>query len=1507
MKSGTWVDSNADGFADVGEPVNYTFTVSNTGNVTLYNVTVTDPLLTVSGGPLFSLAVGGTDSTTFTGVYYLTQADIDAGQVYNEATADAEDPDGAPVSDIDDEMVYLPQNPELTLLKEAMPVTYDAVGDEITYTYTLTNSGNVTLSGPFTVDDDKATTSRVGAVPVPDELAPGDHITFTATYTIDQDDIDDGSVKNIAQGFGYFDDEIVESNEDDETVTSVPAPELTLVKLATPVTYDAVGDEITYTYRLTNTGNVTLMGPFSVDDDKATVTPVGMLPMVLAPDAYIDFEATYTITQADLDAGSVTNIARGHGYYNQEPVHSNYDDETVTAIQNPELTLLKEAMPVTYDAVGDEITYTYTLTNSGNVTLSGPFTVDDDKATTSRVGAVPVPDELAPGDHITFTATYTIDQDDIDDGSVKNIAQGFGYFDDEIVESNEDDETVTSVPAPELTLVKLATPVTYDAVGDEITYTYRLTNTGNVTLMGPFSVDDDKATVTPVGMLPMVLAPDAYIDFEATYTITQADLDAGSVTNIARGHGYYNQEPVHSNYDDETVTAIQNPELTLLKEAMPVTYDAVGDEITYTYTLTNSGNVTLSGPFTVDDDKATTSRVGAVPVPDELAPGDHIIFTATYTITQDDLDDGGVTNIARGHGYFDEDEIDSNEDDETVTAEQAPALTLVKLAMPVTYDAVGDEITYTYTLTNSGNVTLSGPFTVDDDKATTSRVGAVPVPDELAPGDHITFTATYTIDQDDIDDGSVKNIAQGFGYFDDEIVESNEDDETVTSVPAPELTLVKLATPVTYDAVGDEITYTYRLTNTGNVTLMGPFSVDDDKATVTPVGMLPMVLAPDAYIDFEATYTITQADLDAGSVTNIARGHGYYNQEPVHSNYDDETVTAIQNPELTLLKEAMPVTYDAVGDEITYTYTLTNSGNVTLSGPFTVDDDKATTSRVGAVPVPDELAPGDHITFTATYTIDQDDIDDGSVKNIAQGFGYFDDEIVESNEDDETVTSVPAPELTLVKLATPVTYDAVGDEITYTYRLTNTGNVTLMGPFSVDDDKATVTPVGMLPMVLAPDAYIDFEATYTITQADLDAGSVTNIARGHGYYNQEPVHSNYDDETVTAIQNPELTLLKEAMPVTYDAVGDEITYTYTLTNSGNVTLSGPFTVDDDKATTSRVGAVPVPDELAPGDHITFTATYTITQADLDAGSVTNIAQGFGYFDDEIVESNEDDETVTAEQAPALTLVKTAAPVFYDSVGDVITYTYTLTNSGNVTLSGPFTVDDDKATTSRVGAVPVPDVLAPGGTITFTATYVITQADLDNGSVTNIAQGHGFFGETPVDSNYDDETVIADEFLGFPDLGVKKSADRTTADPGDTITYTIVVTNFGSASVSGYTLVDTFDQRYLAVIDAAGGVVSNGKITWTFAEPLAAGASRTITYKMLVSENMPNGTTYLDNVVVVSHPDDDNPDNDRSTWRVTVEEEPFLPFTGADLLGLLALAGAAAATGATLRRRSRKDA
>src|SRR5437870_5599417 len=58
VKDGSFNDENDDGFADAGETISYSFTVTNTGNVTLFGVTVTDPIITVSGGPLASLAPG---------------------------------------------------------------------------------------------------------------------------------------------------------------------------------------------------------------------------------------------------------------------------------------------------------------------------------------------------------------------------------------------------------------------------------------------------------------------------------------------------------------------------------------------------------------------------------------------------------------------------------------------------------------------------------------------------------------------------------------------------------------------------------------------------------------------------------------------------------------------------------------------------------------------------------------------------------------------------------------------------------------------------------------------------------------------------------------------------------------------------------------------------------------------------------------------------------------------------------------------------------------------------------------------------------------------------------------------------------------------------------------------------------------------------------------------------------------------------------------------------------
>ena len=270
---------------------------------------------------------------------------------------------------------------------------------------------------------------------------------------------------------------------------------------------------------------------------------------------------------------------------------------------------------------------------------------------------------------------------------------------------------------------------------------------------------------------------------------------------------------------------------------------------------------------------------------------------------------------------------------------------------------------------------------------------------------------------------------------------------------------------------------------------------------------------------------------------------------------------------------------------------------------------------------------------------------------------------------------------------------------------------------------------------LAPNAFITCTASYTISQADLDAGFVTNVAMGHGFFGTTPVDSNEDTETVNAVQTKSLTLLKTATPSTYDEVGDVISYSYKLTNSGNVTLSGPFTVTDDKATVTCPATV----SLAPMAFITCTASYTIAQGDLDAGSVINTAMGHGFFGNTPVNSNQDSETVTADQNPSIDIVKLTNGVdgLLIPVGDPLTWTYKVTNTGNVTLTNVTVTDDKLANDGTVidcgGVSPNKNViasLAPAASKTCTATGT---------AVANLYENTGTAsGKPPVGDNVTDE-------------------------------------------------------------------------------------------------------------------------------------------------------------------------
>ncbi len=260
--------------------------------------------------------------------------------------------------------------------------------------------------------------------------------------------------------------------------------------------------------------------------------------------------------------------------------------------------------------------------------------------------------------------------------------------------------------------------------------------------------------------------------------------------------------------------------------------------------------------------------------------------------------------------------------------------------------------------------------------------------------------------------------------------------------------------------------------------------------------------------------------------------------------------------------------------------------------------------------------------------------------------------------------------------------------------MTNTGNVTLTGVSVADPRTGFSCVVG----TLAPGAVATtctggapLTTSRTITQADVDAGNLLNTATvaGTAAVTGTPVADNDTVSVAGPAQVPAFTVAKAVTAGgTFDAVGDVVSYSYTVTNTGNITLTAPVAVADNRI--SRVICPVFPGAgIAPLGTYVCTATYTVTQADLDAGSVLNTATATSTQPvvprnpgdpTSVALSATDTATATAEQLPALRVekrLKATSAVSFDSVGDVLTYEYVVTNTGNVTTTAPVTISDNR--------------------------------------------------------------------------------------------------------------------------------------------------------------------------------------------------------------------------------------
>jgi uncharacterized repeat protein (TIGR01451 family) len=514
----------------------------------------------------------------------------------------------------------------------------------------------------------------------------------------------------------------------------------------------------------------------------------------------------------------------------------------------------------------------------------------------------------------------------------------------------------------------------------------------------------------------------------------------------------------------------------------------------------------------------------------------------------------------------------------------------------------GQTITYSYVVTNTGPIALRDVAAVDDvlGQLTLTNASGQPVT-TLAPNASAFATAFHPVTAADQAAGMIENEVTATGDSDYGPPTPAIDDWQVPVTPAdPSIQVIKGANRV-HATLGQTILYDYTVRNDGNVPLTEVTLVDDVLGDLTDL-LATRTLAPGEQTRvLDVPHVVTQADVDRGFVTNVVVTTGQPPTGPPVEDEDTVTVTVPTGPAIRVVKQADRGLAE-LGDEITYTYTVTNIGSIVLNDVTLVDDVLGDlTDRLGTR----TLQPGQSTTATATHTVTQADVNRGFVYNVAITTGTPPTGPPVQDEDDERVTTPPTVP---PALSGEFTCEALSVS-------TNEALTSVVLTFAAESGGGTQT-------------FPNPGSQRLFTGTGDNAGKVIQYA--------DVSSTSLNQRFVNVIAdcfpaNPAIEVVKSA-DRSEAALGDVVTYTYVIRNTGDVVLDDITIVDDviggltDQLATRT---------LAPGESTTVTATYTITAADVERGFVTNVVIVTGRDPDGGVVEDDDEVTVPTEEEDVL--------------------------------------------------------------------------------------------------------------------------------------------------------------------------------------------------------------------------------------------------------------------------------
>jgi uncharacterized repeat protein (TIGR01451 family) len=603
---------------EAGDVISYQINVTNTGNVDLTNVTVTDPLLGTLNGPTGDntpvniLNIG--ESWIFTGTYTVKQADInnngiDAngsfdgdGDIDNTATVDCDqlDPkDDTAEVPIEQDAAYTIDKKVTDVDGEGAQASVDEAGDVISYQINVTNTGNIDLTNVTVMDSlIESLNGPVESLNTDGILEVGESWTYTGTYTAALEDIStngggDGFIENMATVDCDQLDPISDSASVPIKVPVCENPAYKIEKCITDVdcrgptaSVKEAGDVITYRITVTNTGDVDLTNVVVTDSLIALAGPTESKnkDSVLEVGETWTYTGKYTVTQNDIDTdggcdGYIDNVATVD-CDQLDPISDSARAPIEATETCPAYKIEKCVTDVdcrgpnsNVTGAGDVITYRITVTNTGDVDLTNVVVTDPlietlkgpvESKNANRV--------LNVGETWTYTGCYVVTQADMDNNgkcavSVNNVAM-----------VNCDEDTVSECE-------------------------------GYI---------DNIATVDCDQLGPKSDSVRVLIEKEST----DDDVTDDNSTDVKQDYCIY-----------KSIIGVDEAGDCIINEA--------GDIIEYQIIVKNEGNGNLTGVSVNDPMIALTGPTGDENDPGVLNPGETWKFFGNYTVTQEDISSNG--------------------------------------------------------------------------------------------------------------------------------------------------------------------------------------------------------------------------------------------------------------------------------------------------------------------------------------------------------------------------------------------------------------------------------------------------------------------------------------------------------------------------------------------------------------------------------------------------------------------------------------------------------------------------------------------------------------------------------------------------------------------------------------------------------------------------------------------------------------------------------------------------